>query len=101
MSSSNPRTCLPALRSPGGVLSLPATSAPGNCVPNNSLGAGGNVFSAGRAAMAACAVFVSARVVPTSGETRAKVRGLGWFWAGVGTGWAANLTGGLASYSKH
>ena len=48
-------------------------------MPNDSMGAGGNILSAGRAAMAACAVFVSARVVPTSGETNANVyAGVGW-----------------------
>ena len=88
MSSSNPRTGLPALWSSRGcVATLTATSASGNCLPSNSMGAGGNVFSAGRAAIAACAVLVSARVVPTSGETHANfARVWGGFRAEAGSG---------------
>jgi len=67
MSSSNPRTGLPALWSARDcVATLTAASASGNCMPSASTKAGGNFFSAGRAAVATCAVFVSARVVPTS-----------------------------------
>ena len=89
MSSSNPRTGLPALWSAGGcVATLTATSASGNCMPSDSVGAGGNVFSAVRAAVATCAVFVSARVVPTSGERerRTFARVCDRFRAEVGSG---------------
>ena len=60
-------------------------------MPSDSTGAGGNFFSGGRAAVAACAVFVSARDVPTSGGRERRGRETfalvwDWFRAEVGSG---------------